>query len=89
MHELETDYCEMKRMFVYPQFHGKGIGRLLAEQLFQEARSLNYRYMRLDTSVDQSQALGLYESLGFNRIESYYDVPEKLQNWLVFMELKL
>lgn len=89
MHELETGYCEMKRMFVYPRFHGKKIGRALAERLFHEARSLNFRYMRLDTSQDQGQALGLYQSMGFKRIDPYYDVPEKLRDWLVFMELKL
>jgi len=60
MHELETGYCEMKRMFVYPKFHGKGIGRSLAERLCQEARAMKFRYMRLDTSIDQSQAPGLY-----------------------------
>jgi ribosomal protein S18 acetylase RimI-like enzyme len=89
MQELEADYCEMKRMFVYPRFHGKRIGRALAERLFQEARAMKFRYMRLDTGIDQSQALGLYESMGFKEIKPYYDVPEELRNWLVFMELQL
>lgn len=89
MHELEPGYCEMKRMFVYPRFHGKGIGLALGDRLCEEARSLDFRYMRLDTSTDQSQAIRLYEGMGFERIEPYYDVPEKLRNWLIFMELKL
>ena len=89
MRGLDARYCEMKRMFVYPQFHGKGIGRALAEELFQEARAMKYQYMRLDTSVGQIQARGLYERLGFKVIDPYYELPEELRNWLVFMELGL
>jgi putative acetyltransferase len=89
LHELEPGYCEMKRMFVDTRFHGKGIGRALGDRLFQAARDLDFRFMRLDTSRDQTQAIGLYESMGFRRIDPYYEVPEKLRDWLVFMELEL
>lgn len=81
--------CEMKRMFVYPQFHGKGIGRVLAEKIIDEARKIGYKTMKLDTSFRQVEAQGLYQSLGFKRIDPYYELPQKLEDWLVFMELKL
>jgi len=45
--------------------------------------------MRLDTSVRQDAANGLYRRLGFQTIEPYYELPEDVRNWLVFMELKL
>jgi GNAT superfamily N-acetyltransferase len=89
LRELDVHICEMKRMFVYPRFHGKGIGRALGEALLREARDIGYSTMRLDTSYRQAQAQSLYQSLGFTKIEPYYELPEELKNWLVFMELKL
>ena len=89
LREIDTQVCEMKRMFVYPRFHGKGIGRALGEALIREARTIGYVTMRLDTSFRQDQAQTLYRSLGFKRIKPYYDLPEELKNWLVFMELRL
>jgi len=89
LHEIDAQACEMKRMFVYPQFQGQGVGRELAEALIQEARTIGYASILLDTSFRQAEAQGLYQSLGFKRIEPYYELPEELQNWLVFMELKL
>jgi len=45
--------------------------------------------MRLDTSVRQNEAKGLYQHLGFKPIAPYYELPEDMKNWLVFMELAL
>jgi len=89
LREIDSDSCEMKRMFVYPQHHGKGVGRALAEAIIKEARGLGYRAMLLDTSVRQAEANALYQRLGFKTIEPYYELPEDVRNWLVFMELKL
>ncbi len=74
---IDSAYCEMKRMFVYTRFHGKGVG------------PLGYRAMRLDTSFRQNEAIGLYHSMGFRSIEPYYEIPQDLKDWLVFMELAL
>lgn len=89
LRRLDERACEMKRMFLYPRFHGLGIGRALGEAILQEAKTSGYRIMRLDTSVRQSEAQGLYRKLGFRQIEAYYDVPRPLREWLVFMERDL
>ena len=89
LRELDTRICEMKRMFVYPELHGKGIGRALAETLIRDAQTIGYTRMQLDTSVRQVEAQNLYRYLGFKEIAPYYKLPEELKSWLVFMELSL
>jgi len=89
LRELDTRICEMKRMFVYPELHGKGIGRALAGTLIREAKTIGYTRMQLDTSVRQVEAQNLYRGLGFKEIAPYYELPEELKSWLVFMELSL
>ena len=78
--------CEMKRMFVRPEFRSSGLGRLLSIRLIEEARKLGYTRMRLDTLQRLQPAIKLYESLGFREIPSYYDNP--LEH-VKYMELEL
>jgi putative acetyltransferase len=90
LREIDGTACEMKRMFVYTRFHGRGAGLALAREVIARARALGYERMRLDTSIRQDQAIGLYKRLGFKMMMApYYDVPEAMRNWLVFMELQL
>src|SRR6201982_1603969 len=51
LREIDSDSCELKRVCVNPQHHGKGAGRALAEAIIKEAHGLGYGVMRLDTSV--------------------------------------
>ena len=86
---IDHHACEMKRMFVYPEYHGRGVGRALGEAVIASARQAGYRVMRLDTSIRQSEAQALYGRLGFRPIAPYYDLPDDLRDWLVFMQLEL
>jgi putative acetyltransferase len=89
LREIDGTRCEMKRMFVYPERQGHGVGRALAEAIIRDARALAYRSMVLDTSIRQAEAQALYRRLGFRDIAPYYDLPQALRDWLVFMELPL
>lgn len=87
LRRIDSAACEMKRMFVYPQFHGKGVGRALGAAIIREAKDSGYSVMRLDTSVRQMEAQHLYAGLGFRRVDPYYELPPEVRDWLVFMEL--
>ena len=87
--DLGDGICEMKRMFVYPTFHGCGAGLALGRAIISEARAIGYRLMRLDTGARQAEAKGLYRKLGFREIPPYYELPPDMRDWLTFMELDL
>ena len=84
---LAEDICEMKRLYVRPEFRGRGLGRKLATQLIAEAMAAGYSSMRLDTiPAKLPEATSLYGRLGFVEIPAYYENPIP---GVVYFELKL
>lgn len=86
LRRLEDDVCEMKRLYVKPEFRGTGIGRALAEAVIADARALGYASMKLDTLASMTEANRLYRSLGFKECAPYRYNPCECP---VFMELIL
>lgn len=75
--KLTNEICEMKRLYVKPEFRGKGIGKKLTEKIIYEAKGIGYLKMRLDTISSMKPAITIYRSFGFYEIEPYYDNPVK------------
>lgn len=84
--KLDDSVCEMKRLFVRPEARGKGLGRQLAHEIIVVARELGYSLMRLDTLDNLTEAMHLYETLGFRRTKPYYKNPLP---GVVYWELEL
>jgi len=87
LHKINDSICEMKRLYLRPQFRGKGLGRLLADRVIAEARQIGYRHMRLDTVEPvMKDAVEMYRKIGFKEIAPYR--PNPIAGAL-YMELEL
>lgn len=83
---LEENQCEMKRLYVRPNFRGQNIGKILAEKIILDAKEIGYKQMFLDSLTTMTAALKLYHSLGFKDAEPYCFNPI---NGAIFMSLEL
>jgi putative acetyltransferase len=87
LHKLAPEICEMKRLYLRPQFRGKSLGRALADRILAEARQIGYRRMRLDTVEPvMKDAVAMYHKLGFKEIAPYRANPIA---GAMYMELEL
>ncbi len=86
LRRIDDAICEMKRLYVRPEFRGHKIGQMLVGQIVEDAKKLKYDYMVLDTLATLENAVILYKKLGFYEIEPYYQNP--LDN-VIYMRLDL
>lgn len=76
MWKLEDGVCEMKRLYVKPDFQGLGLGKKLAHVIMEEAKKKGYKKMKLDTLRRLESANRLYKSLQFTETTPYNYNPE-------------
>jgi GNAT superfamily N-acetyltransferase len=72
---LDDRRCEIKKMYVVPEWRGKGVARKLLHELEDRARGLSYAIARLDTGPKQLSARGLYEDEGYEQIPDFNGNP--------------
>jgi DNA-binding MarR family transcriptional regulator/GNAT superfamily N-acetyltransferase len=77
---LEAQVAEIKRMWIHPDWRGLELGRRLLEQLERFAAGRGHMRVVLDTNSSLTEAIAMYESMGYEAIERYNDNPYA-QRW--------
>jgi GNAT superfamily N-acetyltransferase len=72
---IDEATAEIKRMWVDPGRRGMGLGKRLLAHLEESARSSGRRRVVLDTNESLTEAIALYQGLGYRAIDRYNDNP--------------
>jgi putative acetyltransferase len=75
LRRLDDRAGEVKRLYLRPQFRGRGLGRYLLENVIERARAIGYQALYADTLPSMTEALALYERQGFEKVDAYASNP--------------
>jgi L-amino acid N-acyltransferase YncA len=78
-------------VYIHPEHHRRGLGRLILAHLIEQARVLGYRTVIAAISAEQTASVKLHESLGFQKVGHLPEVGFKFNQWLdvVYYQLTL
>ena len=68
---LSEHVAEIKRMYVRPEFRGRGYSKMILTELECRAAAAGYTVVRLETGNRQPEAISLYERAGYRRIPCF------------------
>lgn len=63
--------AEIKRMYVKPEFRGRGISKQILVRLEEHAKELGYKRIVLETGLKQPEAMSLYSKFGYSPLACY------------------
>ena len=63
---------ELQKIYVLPEYQGKGVGSALLKEVKNIAREINPDYIWLDTHISNESAIRFYEKNGFRKIGKYF-----------------
>jgi putative acetyltransferase len=69
--QYRSDTAEVKRMYVKKEYRGKGLSKLILNELEQWAIESGFHFAILETSIHFKTAQSLYTKAGYNVIENY------------------
>lgn len=77
----DDETAELKRIFVRPEYQGRGVGTKLVSLLLEWAGELGYQRIILETGELLAESCAVYQKLGFQVIPNYapyVNMPESL-----------
>lgn len=80
MRRRSAGEVEVKRMLIRREYRGRGYARELLTLVEDQARALGYSRVLVETGGAQPEAMGLYESSGYERIPGFGHYRNEPQN---------
>jgi len=71
LRQFSDDITEIKRMYVHPDFRGRGIAREILKELERWATELFFSECILETGKEHTEAVRLYEKSGYHLIPNF------------------
>lgn len=69
IYKIDSDTCELRKMYLKPNFQGLGLGNIMIENSFKIAKSLSYKRITLQTNSVLYKAIKLYKKYGFEELD--------------------
>jgi putative acetyltransferase len=69
LYRVDETTCELRKMYVLPNFRGKGLGKNLMEFALKKAKEMGFKRVVLETASPLKEAIGLYKRFGFQEFE--------------------
>lgn len=70
LHKIDSRRCELRKMYMLPEYRGRGLGRQLLSFSIDKARAMGFEVMTLETASVLKEAIALYEKFGFEKHDS-------------------
>ena len=64
LRKIDNENCELKRLYVKPEYRGKNIGSYLVKHIIKDAKEIGYKHILLDTLPFLETAINMYKKYG-------------------------
>ena len=68
LYKTDTQSCELRKMYLYSVYRGRGLGRKMLQDAFIQAKELGFKTILLETNSVLVEAKHLYLKYGFVEI---------------------
>lgn len=65
LYPISEHICELRKMYLYREFRGRGLGKKMMKEALNQARKAGFRLMVLETNEKLVEAIALYRTFGF------------------------
>lgn len=73
--KIAEGQCEVKRLYVPPQYRGNGIGKMLVAEAVRQARELGFKKVLADTDLNMRIAMVVFDEHGFRQTaQSHFEL---------------
>ena len=84
----DPESVEVERIYVRKEYEGKGLGKVLMEYVFQQAKQNRKKYVWLGVWEKNVNAITFYEKMGFKQAGQHlFQIGNELQSDLIMKKI--